>query len=325
MSRIVEQREEIAASKTSNAWKYLLLAFAFAWTSWIVAVRLHASEMMLNIGVASPALSALALSRPFSAAVRRRLTLGRIVLFVLALAACSVILSLYYAWRTSSDLSFRWNPWALIPAILPAWILSSIHSSDHPEVNDAVSSLARFTPWSFAALLIFPGIVILGEIIGHGLHQPLVPPQAHGSLAKDIAFAVVFFAYNVAFVGILDEPGWRGYLLPCLQARWSSLASTFLVWLPWGLWHAPLDIFRPGGFSLLLFLETRIVFLIPITLILTWLYNKSEGSVQATALFHASMNTFPFVLPYWMPAFALLFAIAGIAVVSDRMWRKPRH
>jgi membrane protease YdiL (CAAX protease family) len=325
MSRIVGQRKQIAVTNTCNAWKYLALAFAFAWTSWIVALRLHASEMMLNIGVAGPAFAALLLSRPFSAVVQRRFALGRILLFTLAVAACSVILSLYYAWRTGSDLSFRWNPWALIPAILPAWILCSIRSSGRREVNDPVSSIMRFTPWSFVALLIFPGMILFGVIVGHGLHQPLVPPQGHGSLAKDIAFAAVFFAYNVVFAGILEEPGWRGTLLVCLQARWSPLASSFLVWLPWALWHAPLDISRPGGFSLLLFFETRIIFLVPISLILTWLYNKGKGSVQTTVLFHASINTFPFVLPYWMPAFTLLFAIAGIAVVSDRMWRKSTH
>jgi hypothetical protein len=38
-------------------------------------------------------------------------------------------------------------------------------------------------------------------------------------------------------------------------------------------------------------------------------------------MFHASMNTFPFVLPYYAPGFGLLFVIAAYAIFADRMWR----
>jgi uncharacterized protein len=94
------------------------------------------------------------------------------------------------------------------------------------------------------------------------------------------------------------------------------------VWLPWALWHAPLDYFRPVRFSLSVYLQLRVAFLIPIVIILTWLYNRSERSIQATAIFHASMNTFPFVLPYFAPGFGLLFVVAVYAVIGDRMWRR---
>ena len=104
-----------------------------------------------------------------------------------------------------------------------------------------------------------------------------------------------------------------------MQQQSSPLVATLLVWLPWALWHAHPDYYRPGGFSLVFYLETRVIFLIPIALIMTWLYNAGGESLQASAIFHASMNTFPFVLPYFMPAFALLFVIAGYAVFSKRL------
>jgi uncharacterized protein len=72
----------------------------------------------------------------------------------------------------------------------------------------------------------------------------------------------------------------------------------------------------------MMYLQVRVIFLIPITIILTWLYNRSRRSIQSTVVFHASMNTFPFVLPYFPPALALLFVVAGYFVISGRMWQK---
>jgi len=95
-----------------------------------------------------------------------------------------------------------------------------------------------------------------------------------------------------------------------------------LVWLPWALWHGPLDYYRPERFSLAMYLELRVVFLIPLVILMTWLYNRSGRSIQSTVLFHASMNTFPFVMPYFPPGFALLFVAAALVVVLERMWRK---
>jgi hypothetical protein len=36
----------------------------------------------------------------------------------------------------------------------------------------------------------------------------------------------------------------------------------------------------------------------PITIILTWFYNRSGGNILSTAMFHAGKSTFPSVLPY---------------------------
>lgn len=70
-----------------------------------------------------------------------------------------------------------------------------------------------------------------------------------------------------------------------------------LVWLPWALWHAPLDFHRPFRFTFVQYLLIRVVFLIPITILLTWLYNRSGGNLLTAVIFHAAMNAFPFVLP----------------------------
>jgi membrane protease YdiL (CAAX protease family) len=132
----------------------------------------------------------------------------------------------------------------------------------------------------------------------------------------------VFFAFNLLFGGVLEEPGWRGLLLDRLLTRHSPLWASMLVWFPWAVWHAPLDYFRPVRFSLIEYLLLRVVFLIPITVLLTWVDRRSRRSIQATAVFHATMNTYPFAVPYYAPAWALHFALAGYAIVADQIWRR---
>ena len=65
----------------------------------------------------------------------------------------------------------------------------------------------------------------------------------------------------------------------------------------------------------------RVVTLIPLTIILTSFYNRSSRSIQATAIFHASMNPFPFV-PQLQARVGNVFFFAAYAVIADRMWSR---
>jgi membrane protease YdiL (CAAX protease family) len=77
--------------------------------------------------------------------------------------------------------------------------------------------------------------------------------------------------------GGLEEPGWRGFALPRLEARRSPVVSTLVVGLAWGIWHVPL--YGPAGFIVPLILA----------FFYTWLYNRT-GSVLLCLLLHASFT-----------------------------------
>ena len=94
------------------------------------------------------------------------------------------------------------------------------------------------------------------------------------------------------FVGALgEETGWRGYALPQLQRRFTPLASSLILALLWFGWHLPQFLviatyrdFAPAGYvGMFLGLACGAV-------VLTWLYNRSGGSILLVAVWHGLYN-----------------------------------
>ena len=306
---------------TATAWKYVGLAFGFSWITWLLVIKVaQGREYLLNLGAAGPALAALVLSRRGEQSSPHA-GIKRMTQFFAWFAISWLVLTLYYSWRSNPHLHLTLNPWLTVPAAVPAWILSGVQSRDlgvRSLLERMVHSPGR---WSAIALLFFPSLLLVPASIAHLLRLPLVTPERQAHFYSLLASDAVFFLFNVLFVATLEEPGWRGFLLDNLQTKYSPLLASIMVWFAWALWHAPLDYFRPVRFSLSTYLQVRVVFLIPVTIILTWLYNRSVRSIQSTMVFHASMNTFPFILPYYPPSLGLLFVLAAYFVVSERMWR----
>jgi membrane protease YdiL (CAAX protease family) len=99
----------------------------------------------------------------------------------------------------------------------------------------------------------------------------------------------------VAVVAILitfgEETGWRGFALPLLQRRYGALAAALLVTPIWALWHLPYFFtvstyrgFAPVGY-------VGFVFSLACgSIVLTWLYNGTGGSILACAVWHGLYN-----------------------------------
>jgi membrane protease YdiL (CAAX protease family) len=88
-----------------------------------------------------------------------------------------------------------------------------------------------------------------------------------------------------------EETGWRGYGLAELQRHRSPLMATVVVALFWVGWHAPLfvvvDSYRNFGLPILI---GWIVGLLCGAVVLSWLYNRSGGSILLVAVWHATYN-----------------------------------
>jgi len=225
------------------------------------------------------------------------------------------------SWTTDIHGPLNWNPWLLIPSLISAWIISSVWSGD-PGVRSLMRTLVSPSNWQWPTLafLAFPVFLLASAVVAQHAHLPLAEPARGMLVLVLVILCAVRFIHNLTFTALYEEPGWRGFLLPTLQERFSPLVASIFIWLPWGLWHAPLDFSGGIGSNFALWVKVRLIYFIPITILLTWLYNRS-GGLLSPALFHAAMNVFPFLLPYSPPMLSLIFLWAGYVVVSNRMWR----
>lgn len=87
-----------------------------------------------------------------------------------------------------------------------------------------------------------------------------------------------------------EELGWRGLALPRLQARYNPLVSSLIVGVVWTLWHAPPGIIELGFVDWVTDLPFYMTTVTGISVVTTWLYNKTGGSVLLAMVFHASVN-----------------------------------
>jgi hypothetical protein len=79
--------------------------------------------------------------------------------------------------------------------------------------------------------------------------------------------------------------------LPRLQQHHSPLVSSALLTLGWAGWHLPFFLYLPAYAAFGVGLLPGFFFaLFAGAVVLTWLYNRSGGSVLAAALWHASFN-----------------------------------
>ena len=96
----------------------------------------------------------------------------------------------------------------------------------------------------------------------------------------------------IVILGALgEETGWRGFALPLLQRRYGALAASLLITPIWAVWHLPFFFsvagyrgFPPVGY-------VGFVFGLACgSIVLTWLYNGTGGSILACAIWHGLYN-----------------------------------
>ncbi len=86
-----------------------------------------------------------------------------------------------------------------------------------------------------------------------------------------------------------EEIGWRGFALPHLQAVRSALGASVVLGIAWGVWHLPLYLTGADMRPLSLF-APWVVLTVAVSIILTWMYNGTGGSLLIVVLFHAASN-----------------------------------
>jgi membrane protease YdiL (CAAX protease family) len=176
---------------------------------------------------------------------------------------------------------------AIAAVVVTAWTMG------RPGVRDLLARMARWRVplrWWLAALspAAFLGLALIA-MAAAGRALPSVADFGRFSGIPAIGLVGVLLLLAVGAVG--EETGWRGYALPQLQRRFSPLASSLILAVLWFGWHLPqffvIATYRDSSpvqyVGMFLGLACGAV-------VLTWLYNRSGGSILLVAIWHGLYN-----------------------------------
>jgi hypothetical protein len=147
-------------------------------------------------------------------------------------------------------------------------------------------------PWYVYLIIVFLPLVFAGSAIGlYALFKG--SPGKFDAAGFAMIPVVLVAAIKAGPLG--EELGWRGFLLPEMQKRFPAIVSALIVGVIWFAWHIPL-FFAPIGTavsgspvtveSVTIFL----VFVLCLSCIYTWMFNRAGGSALITLLIHFSIN-----------------------------------
>lgn len=212
----------------------------------------------------------------------------------------------------------------LLPGTVIAAIISQLHESGKAGLREWWK---RVTHWRVGwrgygmmlglICIIYLPIFILGMVKG--------PFPAAGQVSTVLVLIVPVFVYSFFSSG-MEEPGWRGYLLPSLQTRMSAKKASFIVGIIWGIWHWP--VFIPTYMAALNSTgsvpQAAITLLVQLVLytagsimsgalIYTWLYNRT-GSAFLCILFHVIHNDIGTYLLMLFPGIGDTIPLVGTAI-----------
>jgi membrane protease YdiL (CAAX protease family) len=138
--------------------------------------------------------------------------------------------------------------------------------------------------WAAVALLSTLALGAVGLSVLFGGDTPDVGVTIPGAIALFLLFIFPGSAGG-------EEIGWRGFALPLLQADRSALGASVVLGVVWGVWHLPLYLTGADSRPLSLF-APWVLITVAASVIYTWIYNGTGGSLLMVVLFHAASNLF---------------------------------
>jgi membrane protease YdiL (CAAX protease family) len=229
-------------------------------------------------------------------------------------------------------LALSWYPWALklagsagdggpnpLGLLLAALILTAVMGG-WPATRAFLGRIVRLRAgWRAWVLAVAAAPVALALALAAGLLAGIevaVPALRWQDLGERFVFILLF-------VGLGEEPAWRGYLQPLLQERFSPLAAALIVGVVWGSWHLPLM----GGEFAWRDVPAFLLSVLAAAIVLAAIWNLS-GSVLPAMVLHTLVNVLapPFMrsVPaeqlahfWWIYSSAWCVLAAGVALI----WR----
>jgi membrane protease YdiL (CAAX protease family) len=168
--------------------------------------------------------------------------------------------------------------------------------------------------------------VMLYNLFGNGPALPILSknaPPFSGPLQMILTIVAMYLV-----VGLVngEELAWRGFALPHLQAKYNALTSSIVLGVIWTLFHLPLFFTATGSSQAEMSFVSFLISTISMTVLYTWMYNNTRGSVLMAYLFHAAANTWTQVfsidhtnhLVNWILTGLLVLAAAIVVLATGK-------
>ena len=236
--------------------------------------------------------------------------------------------------------------WAVAPvAFVGGWgptvaaLTVAARTGEHGAVRRLLGSLTIWrvpTRWYLVTIALPPLLVAASVfIVDQG-------PATLRRFDLGAALANIPRAYLLAlpFGPLGQELGWRGFALPRLLSRFGPVKASLVLGFLWTFWHAPMMLWFPGAAIpsfMTLSVTSVAIFLVQITaetVLMTYLFLRTNGSVLLAVLAHLTFNTAESVLFGGLPPLAaelrpsvylVNVALLAIVGVTSLAWlaRRP--
>ncbi|QZH73966.1 MAG: CPBP family intramembrane metalloprotease [Erythrobacter sp.] len=153
--------------------------------------------------------------------------------------------------------------------------------------------------------------------------------SAFPALLGQLPTLLSLFVFHVLVVGLLEELGWRGWLLRRLLLVRTPLVATLIIAPVWFAWHLP-KLLSDGSFAAAFALGAIVN-----STILTALWSRFSGRTALAALAHGSFNAPIYFMADQFPeadavfAFSIVvssYGLVALAIIASnwRWWlRRP--
>src|SRR5215203_1281761 len=182
--------------------------------------------------------------------------------------------------------------WTWAPAI--AALLAAALTGGRGALRELGSRLVRWrVGWQWYLVVILGPAVFSLAVAGvytlfGGSWAEAAPPAI---LAGPLLLLPLFLAILTLTDGLGEELAWRGFALPRLLTQYNALVASLILGVIWALWHLPL-VWAEGN---AMFHQPVWLLLVDITaksVLFTWVFLHTRGSVLIAMLFHGATNLF---------------------------------
>lgn len=185
--------------------------------------------------------------------------------------------------------------------------------------RDVFRPLMRWRVGAGWYLLAFtlPGAILVGST---GIYNLFTGQSISGLFLPHTGQQVV----AMFIMPFAEELGWRGWALPRMQRRYGALRASLLLGGLWAIWH--LGMFEAVGVPRGLY-PALLVFLIAGSVVFSWLFNRTHGSVVMMLVAHAgahlnnSHQTLPGnTLPSLLHTAGYVVVAVALVLLDRRAW-----